>query len=238
MTFDFFSQKIYFRICILRENDTNAKMPRRSLVVWFFPLNLFKTKTLSLLCVKIQIQYLSGRCGDTCIDFNENYLAWELPGIGRYLIFMAIQGFVYLFLLFLIESGVVYRIIYSIKGQNNVGFTTDMYEKTVEAQEADDDVLAESKRINNTPLENLLETDSLVIQGLSKQYGHNRAVDNISIGISNQECFGLLGQNGAGKTSTFKMLTGDLTVTSGNAYLHVYDIKQHLKQVLVRFQFF
>ncbi|KAJ8302251.1 hypothetical protein KUTeg_021238 [Tegillarca granosa] len=173
-----------------------------------------------------------GRCGDTCIEFNENYLAWELPGIGRYLIFMAIQGLVYLFLLFLIESGVINQFIYCMKGQNNisVGFETGMYEKVVEEQE-DDDVSAERKRITNTPLENLLETDSLVIQGLSKQYGGYKAVDNISFGISNQECFGLLGQNGAGKTSTFKMLTGDLTVTSGNAYLHVYDIKQHLKQV-------
>ena len=34
------------------------------------------------------------------------------------------------------------------------------------------------------------------------------------------QCFGLLGVNGAGKTSTFKMLTGDNTVTSGEAYLN------------------
>lgn len=33
------------------------------------------------------------------------------------------------------------------------------------------------------------------------------------------QCFGLLGVNGAGKTSTFKMLTGDSMVTSGEAYL-------------------
>lgn len=33
------------------------------------------------------------------------------------------------------------------------------------------------------------------------------------------QCFGLLGVNGAGKTSTFKMLTGDSIVTSGEAYL-------------------
>lgn len=33
------------------------------------------------------------------------------------------------------------------------------------------------------------------------------------------QCFGLLGVNGAGKTSTFKMLTGDSMVTGGEAYL-------------------
>ena len=31
------------------------------------------------------------------------------------------------------------------------------------------------------------------------------------------QCFGLLGVNGAGKTSTFKMLTGDISVSSGEA---------------------
>lgn len=39
-----------------------------------------------------------------------------------------------------------------------------------------------------------------------------------SVSVSSQ-CFGLLGVNGAGKTSTFKMLTGDSIVTSGEAYL-------------------
>lgn len=33
------------------------------------------------------------------------------------------------------------------------------------------------------------------------------------------QCFGLLGVNGAGKTSTFRMLTGDLSITYGEAFL-------------------
>ena len=35
----------------------------------------------------------------------------------------------------------------------------------------------------------------------------------------NFQCFGLLGVNGAGKTSTFKMLTGDTHITAGDAYV-------------------
>lgn len=34
------------------------------------------------------------------------------------------------------------------------------------------------------------------------------------------QCFGLLGVNGAGKSSTFKMLTGDTAVTRGDALLN------------------
>lgn len=36
------------------------------------------------------------------------------------------------------------------------------------------------------------------------------------------QCFGLLGVNGAGKTSTFKMLTGDISVSSGEAFVDGY----------------
>lgn len=36
------------------------------------------------------------------------------------------------------------------------------------------------------------------------------------------QCFGLLGVNGAGKTSTFKMLTGDISVSSGEAHVDGY----------------
>ena len=45
------------------------------------------------------------------------------------------------------------------------------------------------------------------------------AVDNLAVGVKQGECFGLLGVNGAGKTSTFKMLTGDTSVTGGDATL-------------------
>ena len=38
------------------------------------------------------------------------------------------------------------------------------------------------------------------------------------------QCFGLLGVNGAGKTSTFKMLTGDVTVTGGDAALNSHRL--------------
>ena len=41
------------------------------------------------------------------------------------------------------------------------------------------------------------------------------AVDDISFGIKHGECFTLLGANGAGKTTIFKMMTGDVKPTAG-----------------------
>jgi ABC-type uncharacterized transport system ATPase subunit len=69
------------------------------------------------------------------------------------------------------------------------------------------------------------------------------AVDNICVGIAQQECFGLLGQNGAGKTTTFKMLTGDVIPTSGNAWKHspaeiLINLKKNIAPFLAKIQTF
>ncbi|KAE8742746.1 ABC-transporter, subfamily A member 02 [Frankliniella occidentalis] len=61
--------------------------------------------------------------------------------------------------------------------------------------------------------------DVLVLKRLTKSYGQGLppAVDGVSFGVTAGECFGLLGLNGAGKTSIFKMLTGDTSISGGDA---------------------
>ncbi|XP_014727841.1 PREDICTED: ATP-binding cassette sub-family A member 13 [Sturnus vulgaris] len=65
--------------------------------------------------------------------------------------------------------------------------------------------------------------DVLLLYNLRKCYGgfskKNTAVENISLGIPRGECFGLLGTNGAGKSTTFKMLTGDIIPSAGRAVI-------------------
>ena len=51
-------------------------------------------------------------------------------------------------------------------------------------------------------------------------------MNNLSFSVRRQECFGLLGLNGAGKSTTFKILTGELDATSGSAFINGCDIKQ------------
>ena len=57
------------------------------------------------------------------------------------------------------------------------------------------------------------------------------AVRGINLIIPRGECFGLLGISGAGKTTTFKMLTGDITATDGTAYVAGHDIQTQLRRV-------
>lgn len=54
----------------------------------------------------------------------------------------------------------------------------------------------------------------------SRKIGRILAVDRLCLGVRPGECFGLLGVNGAGKTSTFKMLTGDESTTGGEAFIN------------------
>ena len=54
------------------------------------------------------------------------------------------------------------------------------------------------------------------IDNLSKNYGPVQAVDSISFSLNDGEIVGFLGANGAGKSTTLKMITGYITPTSGN----------------------
>lgn len=56
------------------------------------------------------------------------------------------------------------------------------------------------------------------IDQLSKNYGHVKAVKSISFELSDKQIVGFLGANGAGKSTTLKMITGYLSPTAGNVY--------------------
>jgi ABC-2 type transport system ATP-binding protein len=61
------------------------------------------------------------------------------------------------------------------------------------------------------------------VEGLSKRYGRNLAVDDVSFGIRKGEVVGLLGPNGAGKTTTMKILTCYISATAGRASINGFD---------------
>jgi ABC-2 type transport system ATP-binding protein len=62
------------------------------------------------------------------------------------------------------------------------------------------------------------------IRNLTKYYGPNLAVDDISFDVEQGEILGFLGPNGAGKTTTMNILTGYLSATSGTVKVDGYDI--------------
>ncbi|KAJ3614038.1 hypothetical protein NHX12_017615 [Muraenolepis orangiensis] len=143
---------------------------------------------------------------DALERFGENRfrspLAWDM--VGKNLFAMAIQGVVFFCITLLIQ----YR--FCLKNRSSSSHLKPVGEE-------DEDVARERQRI----LGGGGKADILELRELTKVYKRKQkpAVDRLCVGIPPGECFGLLGVNGAGKTSTFKMLTGDCDITSGQAFL-------------------
>ncbi|HRU97443.1 MAG TPA: ABC transporter ATP-binding protein [Ruminococcus sp.] len=64
----------------------------------------------------------------------------------------------------------------------------------------------------------------ITIENLTKFYGSNRAVNNISFTINDNEILGFLGPNGAGKSTTMNMIAGYLPMSSGSVTICGTDI--------------
>ena len=72
---------------------------------------------------------------------------------------------------------------------------------------------------------------SLVVENISKNYGDQKALDNISFSVKNGEIVGFLGPNGAGKSTLMKILTTYLKADSGTAVVNDFDVVLEQKNV-------
>jgi ABC-2 type transport system ATP-binding protein len=66
---------------------------------------------------------------------------------------------------------------------------------------------------------------AITVSGLGKQFGNVKAVDQLSFDVQPGEIFGLVGPDGAGKTTTMRMLAGVLTPDSGSATVAGHDVR-------------
>uniref|UniRef100_F6YMW2 ABC transporter domain-containing protein n=1 Tax=Ornithorhynchus anatinus TaxID=9258 RepID=F6YMW2_ORNAN len=131
--------------------------------------------------------------------FEMNFLGWIFME-------MALQGTVLFSLRFFLH----WDLLQKLRG------STSISSSTLDPEE-DLDVRVERLRL----LGGRTDRDVLLLYHLEKCYQHfhkrSTAVKDISLGIPRGECFGLLGVNGAGKSTTFRMLTGDIAPSGGRA---------------------
>ncbi len=71
-----------------------------------------------------------------------------------------------------------------------------------------------------------MEKSIVRIEGLSHRYNTNWAIRDIDMEISQTGIVGLLGSNGAGKSTTMNILCGALNQTEGNVYINGFDMKK------------
>ena len=141
------------------------------------------------------------------------------------LIFLIIMGIVFFIGIFIIEYAFK---LTKFKTKNPKGILKEINEEKQKTG-IEPDVKEEEDNVKNP------ENDDkyvIKVQDLVKSYtisnknccggknqGYKIAVKGTTFGIEKGMVFGLLGTNGAGKTSTFKVLTGDVSPTSGSAYI-------------------
>ena len=71
------------------------------------------------------------------------------------------------------------------------------------------------------------QMDAIRTENLTKVFGANRAVDGLSFSVAPGEIFGLVGPDGAGKTTTMRLLAGIMDATSGGAWVDGLDVIKH-----------
>ncbi|XP_003785023.1 ATP-binding cassette sub-family A member 12 [Otolemur garnettii] len=133
---------------------------------------------------------------------------FEMNKLGAMFVALVSQGTMFFLLRLLINEWLIKKLRLFFRKFNS--------SPVMETIDEDEDVRAERLRVES----GAAEFDLVQLHRLTKTYQliHKKiiAVNNISIGIPAGECFGLLGVNGAGKTTIFKMLTGDIIPSSGN----------------------
>src|SRR6266536_1258060 len=72
---------------------------------------------------------------------------------------------------------------------------------------------------------------AILVENLTKKYGEQIAVDNISFNVNKGEISGFIGPNGAGKSSTMKMLTSYMAPTSGTILINDEKIDKDPRKI-------
>ncbi|XP_050094334.1 phospholipid-transporting ATPase ABCA1-like isoform X1 [Anopheles aquasalis] len=149
----------------------------------------------------------------------------QTTGINRSLLFFVAIGVISFMLIMIID----YRLLKKILSRK-AKTPGELLNGDGPRDEIDSDVLDEKQRIGQCS-GGELASFNLVLKELSKSYGNFLAVNRLTVGVRHSECFGLLGINGAGKTSTFKMMTGDENITSGDAWVNGINLRTDMNRV-------
>jgi ABC-2 type transport system ATP-binding protein len=70
------------------------------------------------------------------------------------------------------------------------------------------------------------------LRNVTKKFGHNTAVDDLTLVVPAGEIFGLLGHNGAGKSTAIGMMLGQVWPTAGEVRVCGHDITRHRREAL------
>uniref|UniRef100_A0A6V7M8L4 ABC transporter domain-containing protein n=1 Tax=Bracon brevicornis TaxID=1563983 RepID=A0A6V7M8L4_9HYME len=169
----------------------------------------------------------ANNCSDTSQEMI-NTLMDSTSQMSEGIRFLIGSSIFFFALMFLIEHPVVGKILRDIvkrikKWKPMEVNTSEMDEMVVKERETvADEVSRRKMHLVNGELED--SENVFLVHDLKKSYGKLDAVKGISFRVKEGECFGLLGVNGAGKSTTFRMLTGGEIPDDGQMWLKNFSI--------------
>lgn len=72
---------------------------------------------------------------------------------------------------------------------------------------------------------------SIIVEGVTKLFGEQKALDNVSFSVEKGSIFGFLGPNGAGKTTMMKIIMGIIPPNTGKIIINNLDINEHSLEI-------
>merc|ERR1711871_687138 len=252
MTFMFILMCIYIGQTVIysivsNPNATEASFTLMMMVPPFVMIRLSNTYTLAAASVtKISMENMNTINNGT-IGIGLNYL------IGRWFVWMFLRW--YLEQVLAVGYGTSRHPLFIFTrsfweeeefGMGSTGAKNDLdiekLEKIPESEVASGlvlppDVAAEHKRIIDSVKNNDYSSDALRVINLHKKFAavgkapEKTAVRSVSFAVKPRECFGLLGHNGAGKTTVINMMTGLFSPTSGTGLVGNYSILNDMQNI-------
>lgn len=150
---------------------------------------------------------------------------------GKCIVYLAVMSVIFILILILIEN------LNKIKGLFISSKT--IIPGNTENEVIDEDVIEEENEVNSNfkkfvvKVQNLWKIYSIKYfkNEKGKWINSKAAVKGISFGVEKGSVFSLLGTNGAGKTSTFKMLTGDVVQNSGTIFIQEKEMPNSFNEI-------
>jgi ATP-binding cassette subfamily A (ABC1) protein 3 len=188
----------------------------RLLPIYSISFGLFSTANAQIWQIVFQLPSLPG-------PWNRYCALWSI-------IYLILTAIVYFLIILLIEAK-------GSKIAKAVGSTNP--QERLDYSDEDEDVTKERLQVENgqnyaVRVYNLMIEYVIYRDGFCKKKrpeSTKLAVKGVSFGVQKGECFGLLGTNGAGKTSTFKVLSGEILPNYGQAQISGFNVETDMKTI-------
>ncbi|KAJ7045165.1 hypothetical protein C8F04DRAFT_989821 [Mycena alexandri] len=183
----------------------------RLITIIHFSLSILSPVASIIRAGLVSVNLFSLLCNGTSTTLSTSWLG-AIMRYGGPITYLIVYSFVLLGVLVWVDSGAVLPQRFRKRAK-------------VSAAEADrrpvkEDVALEGKAAAQSD-------DPLRVLNVTKTFGSNTVVDDVSFGVSRNTIFCLLGPNGAGKTTAFNVIRGDVTPESGDVLIQGTSVVNH-----------